>query len=289
MGYNFLYGLWLYQWDADCELFLKILTGEIREEVYVAQARLQTDLEELFAALDKSKGQATGSMPKEDLRTALSSFFRVGQPGGKTLARFDEVMQALDQDQSGPTVEWKKIFEEDREFNQGEFAECLRDQFLTERIEFFTALETALYEEAGDSEECTKSHVVRAVLMTDPECSEKAAAAAVGGVFFPGVDTLSIKVVIKKLSRGILRGGTTDARGSEMPSGSGRNSNVGKASISAGKGRASYSAGGSNTAKTGRKNLLSIISLMQGLFISSFLELLATLAYVIFVYYFVQV
>ena len=25
MGYNFLYGLWKYQWDADCELFLKIL------------------------------------------------------------------------------------------------------------------------------------------------------------------------------------------------------------------------------------------------------------------------
>ena len=25
-AYSFLYGLWKYQWDADCELFLKILT-----------------------------------------------------------------------------------------------------------------------------------------------------------------------------------------------------------------------------------------------------------------------
>lgn len=24
-GYNFLFGLWKYQWDADCELFLRIL------------------------------------------------------------------------------------------------------------------------------------------------------------------------------------------------------------------------------------------------------------------------
>lgn len=25
MGYNFLYGLWKFQWDADCELFLRII------------------------------------------------------------------------------------------------------------------------------------------------------------------------------------------------------------------------------------------------------------------------
>lgn len=24
-GYNFIFGLWKYQWDADCELFLRIL------------------------------------------------------------------------------------------------------------------------------------------------------------------------------------------------------------------------------------------------------------------------
>lgn len=64
LGYNFLYGLWTYQWDADCELFLKSLCGQVREEVYIAQARLQEDLEELFAALDKAKGQATGVIPK---------------------------------------------------------------------------------------------------------------------------------------------------------------------------------------------------------------------------------
>jgi hypothetical protein len=65
-----------------------------------------------------------------DFRTALFSFFRVGQPGGKSLASFDELMQALEEDQAGPNVEWKKVFEEDREFNQGEFAEATRDQFL---------------------------------------------------------------------------------------------------------------------------------------------------------------
>ncbi len=244
LGYNFLYGLWLYQWDADCELFLKILTGEIREEVYIAQSKLQFDLEELFALMDKAKGQASGIIPKEDLRTALGTFFRVGLPGGKTLARFDEVMQALDADQPTPTVEWKKIFEEDREFNQGEFAETLRDQFLQERIEFFAALEIALYEEANNEEECTKAQIIRAILDSDPECTEKAAGVAAGGVFGPGIESLSIKAVMKKLSRGMLRGGGGDlqVRGSLGGSNAvaGRKSASAKGSVSV-KGRASSS------------------------------------------------
>ena len=41
MGYNFLYGLWKYSWDADCELFLKILQEETKEDVYTQQIQLQ--------------------------------------------------------------------------------------------------------------------------------------------------------------------------------------------------------------------------------------------------------
>ena len=91
-----------------------------------------------------------------DLRIALASFFRVGLPGGKAAARFDEALQALDADQAGEVVEWKKVFEEDREYNQGEFAETVRDQFLEERIDFFADLQAALYEESGNEEDCTK-------------------------------------------------------------------------------------------------------------------------------------
>jgi len=64
LGYNFLFSLWKYQWDADCELFLKVLTGEISEEVYISQISLQKDLEELFSTLDRSDGQQTGTIPK---------------------------------------------------------------------------------------------------------------------------------------------------------------------------------------------------------------------------------
>ena len=263
LGYNFLYGLWLYQWDADCELFLKILTGEIREEVYIAANRLQYDIEEMFALMDKAKGQVSGSIPKDDLRIALASFFRVGEPGGKDLARFDEIMQALDEDQPGPNVEWKKVFEEDREFNQGEFAETLRDQFLQERIDFFSALEIAIYEEANGQDECTKAQIIRAILNTDTACTEKAAGVAAAGVFGPGIESLSIPAVMKKLSRGMLRsgGGDLDVRGS-LGGGSisvaGRKSGSAKGSIMV-KGKASHIINSNNPgggAKTGKLRLI---------------------------------
>ncbi|KAL4444954.1 hypothetical protein ABPG77_004004 [Micractinium sp. CCAP 211/92] len=207
MGYNFLFGLWKYQWDADCELFLRIILGEVKEDVYVAQVRLQAEVEELFAAIDKAKGQATGFFSKEDLRTAFLAYFKVGQPGGKTLKRFDELMQAIDEDQEGDVVEWKKVFEEDREFNQGEFAEAIRDQFLQERVEFFKALEDAIYEEAGYEEECSKEHAVRALLRVDLDMTEKAAQQTAAAIFPPGLELLSVKAVMRKLSRGVVRRG----------------------------------------------------------------------------------
>lgn len=51
MGYNLLYGLWKYSWDADCELFLKILQGEMKEDVYLQQIQLQARLTYPVAAL----------------------------------------------------------------------------------------------------------------------------------------------------------------------------------------------------------------------------------------------
>ena len=43
-GYNLIYWLWKYSFDADCDLFLKILKGDVREDVYTAQRDLQVSL-----------------------------------------------------------------------------------------------------------------------------------------------------------------------------------------------------------------------------------------------------
>ena len=49
MGYNFLYGLWKYSWDADCELFLRILEEKIKEDVYTQQIQLQVCISLIFS------------------------------------------------------------------------------------------------------------------------------------------------------------------------------------------------------------------------------------------------
>ena len=36
--------MWKYKWDADCELFLRILSNEVREDVYIAQVNLQVSV-----------------------------------------------------------------------------------------------------------------------------------------------------------------------------------------------------------------------------------------------------
>ena len=54
---------------------------------------MQEELEVLFIQLDKATGKATGALSKGDLGEALQAFFRVGQPGGKTAERHDELMQ----------------------------------------------------------------------------------------------------------------------------------------------------------------------------------------------------
>lgn len=54
---------------------------------------MQEELEVLFVQLDKAKGRATGTLGKGELGDALKAFFRVGQPGGKSEERHDELMQ----------------------------------------------------------------------------------------------------------------------------------------------------------------------------------------------------
>lgn len=61
--------------------------------LYLWHDTLQEELEALFVQLDKAKGRATSTLGKGELGDALKAFFRVGQPGGKTEERHDELMQ----------------------------------------------------------------------------------------------------------------------------------------------------------------------------------------------------
>ena len=77
-------------------------------------------MDQLFTLLDRSLHPVeTGTIPKADINIALQCYLKVGEPGGKSVEKFDALMQALDADQEGPVVSYKSLFEEDREYNQG--------------------------------------------------------------------------------------------------------------------------------------------------------------------------
>ena len=66
----------------------------------LVHVHLQEELEGLFSQLDRAKGRATGTLTKAELGDALKAFFRVGQPGGKTEERHDELLQVCFEGQS---------------------------------------------------------------------------------------------------------------------------------------------------------------------------------------------
>ena len=85
-----------------------------------ASLPLQEDLDQLFCTLDRTvHAVETETIPKADVAAALEVYMRVGEPGHKTRERFDALLQALDADQPGPVVSYKKLFVEDRDYNQG--------------------------------------------------------------------------------------------------------------------------------------------------------------------------
>eukprot|EP00854_Cymbomonas_tetramitiformis_P010900 gene10900-12897_t len=136
-----------YSYDADCELFLKVLTGEVNEDVYQDQVTLQKTISDLMLSMDLAAngGKSVGTLSKIQLQTALRSFFP-----HKTSDRLKELYKALDKDQPGKEVDYATLFEEDREYNQGEFAETVRDQQLEERLEYLDELEEAFYDYGDD-------------------------------------------------------------------------------------------------------------------------------------------
>ena len=202
-GYNFVYSLQKYSYDADCELFLKVLTGEVMEEVYLEQLELQKDLQKLCQSLDAATSKRDmGNCSKEELRSALLSFFSVGHPNGKQKSRFEELWGKLCDEQSGTIVQYKKLFQEDEDFNQGPFMECVREQTLKERIEYFKEIENVLYEETGYDEKCNEEQVRVAILSATPDLSKLELRKRLQTCFPKGVEITTVSLAVSALKRG---------------------------------------------------------------------------------------
>jgi hypothetical protein len=140
-AYNFCDALQRYRADADCEIFHLILFGELAEECYHAQMKMIQDLLDACEKKDKFEhgGKVLAVLPREHFNTTLNDFLVSKSP-----ADMQALKQALSYDQPLADVGYSKIFEENRDGDQGKFAEALRDQHLADTMQTYRLIETEI-------------------------------------------------------------------------------------------------------------------------------------------------
>mmetsp|Transcript_8270 Transcript_8270/g.20901 ORF Transcript_8270/g.20901 Transcript_8270/m.20901 type:complete len:751 (+) Transcript_8270:338-2590(+) len=141
-GYNFYAALQQYNYDADVEMFLKVLTGSITEYVRNDREVLTSGLTQIMEAADAAKGGSAeaGKVRRERLVEALKEFFPA-----KTPAAMNAITRALEEDQPGETmIDYMKLFENDEDMNQGDFIETIYDQHLAEIQEYVDGVSDAV-------------------------------------------------------------------------------------------------------------------------------------------------
>eukprot|EP00948_MAST-09A_sp_MAST-9A-sp1_P001969 g1969.t1 len=134
-GYNILYALEKYVWDADIELFLLCLTGAISEDVYDDQNNMLFQIQQLLKRMDqnyirmKVAGELMmpGRIARVDILSTLKAFFPMKNP-----ADFQKITDALLHDCKKDPLHYEKLFNQTSSGTQGAFIEEIRDQHLKE-------------------------------------------------------------------------------------------------------------------------------------------------------------
>jgi hypothetical protein len=145
-GYNLVDALERYGHDPDCAMFYKVLKGEISMEVWEHSEAEVDGLLAVCREMDRAENaeggapqKLKGMVPKALLFPRLPGYF-----ASKSLANIEVLTQALDSDQPGPFIEYENLTEEDRDGNQGEFIEAVRNQYIEEREAYVSELFDAL-------------------------------------------------------------------------------------------------------------------------------------------------
>ena len=218
-AYNIVHALERYNHDADCDMFLKILMGELPEQSFVDQQLLLQNLQDKIIKIDRSENQGiqTGKVAKQTFLDTLSKCVLC-----KTKARTEELEQALFFDCGGPVrkVNYIDVFQDDAEGNQGKFVEAMRDQYLDESIEYAQELQDALEAMQSNSRSgrgLNLNQLREAFLGVDPQKSLGEVDEYIARGCAIDVDVLEdleesfavdLKVFVKKMRSGILKRST---------------------------------------------------------------------------------
>ena len=140
-GYNLVDALQRYIEDSDCLIFLKILQGDLAEEVRDDQLHL---LVEIKHVMEEEDCAIHSGMPSGTLQ--IASFMKILRKmlNTKSEHSFSKLQKALQFEAKGRMVAYNDIFEEDEDGNQGDFCELLRAQHLEEIIAYDKKLNDAI-------------------------------------------------------------------------------------------------------------------------------------------------
>eukprot|EP01012_Entosiphon_sulcatum_P066263 TRINITY_DN9540_c0_g1_i1.p1 TRINITY_DN9540_c0_g1~~TRINITY_DN9540_c0_g1_i1.p1 ORF type:complete len:769 (+),score=148.83 TRINITY_DN9540_c0_g1_i1:39-2345(+) len=145
LGYNLTEALNKFKFDADIDMFLKVLRGEVPEAVYGDQHKMLQSVKLMFAKLDPDN---KGRVQRQAVKNALVKLFPAKSHEDMLRVRYHLMME-----QPTPWINYRLLFEEDEDGNQGEFVECLRDQHLHEIREYMVDVEQLLRNAADANSE----------------------------------------------------------------------------------------------------------------------------------------
>ena len=174
IAYNLLDACKRYSYDADIELFRKVMDGDISEKVLRSQLRMLHEIKQGIqaTAVDEAGTAVKGAPTKEQVLEVVKN-----HPMMKFQreSAYDTLREKLDLDapKKGP-VDCNKLFEEDSEGNQTGFVEALRDLNLADREEYFDQLEEAICSQEPEGDNDGRVNVLQlraAVAQIDPNKS----------------------------------------------------------------------------------------------------------------------
>ena len=144
VGYNMQLMLQAHAYDADVELFLKVLNGEVSEEIRFDRERMVSSLYNVFKESDTTN---SGRLPKPLVLSLLQRFFP-----NKAVISLKELVETLreaeeEEDEDGGETEivWPPLFEADLSLNDTPFLEAVKDQHLAEINEYVSGMEATLF------------------------------------------------------------------------------------------------------------------------------------------------
>jgi hypothetical protein len=143
VGYNLVDALKRYSYDADCEMFLKIVFGELCLDCAADQENMVADFVKACQMLDRKqnpgKKKTSGTLSRVAFYELLAAHFEF-----KAEDDVQALIRAVEFDQPLPMIHYTKLFEETRDGDQGKFAETLRDQHLYGIMSTYPAVEEAI-------------------------------------------------------------------------------------------------------------------------------------------------